>query len=82
MSNQIVAGTMILIVHDASDILIAFARFFIETSYSVKWINNIVYFCMTLTWIWMRIIVFPFCLLANVYMNRPSPTDDWKMISF
>jgi hypothetical protein len=28
MSNQIVPGAMILIVHDASDILIAFARFF------------------------------------------------------
>lgn len=30
----------------------------------------------------MRIIVFPFCLLANVYMNRPTAKDDWMMISF
>lgn len=29
MSNQIVAGSMILIVHDASDILMAFGRFFV-----------------------------------------------------
>lgn len=82
MSNQIVAGTMILIVHDASDIMIAFARFFIETIYSSKHINNFIYSMMTLIWIWMRIIVFPFCLLANVYMNRPTPKDIWNIISF
>lgn len=82
MSNQIVAGAMILIVHDASDILVAFARLFIETVYSNKIVNNVIYVMMTLVWIWTRIIVFPFCLLANVYLNRPTPTDLWSMISF
>lgn len=82
MSNQIVPGAMILIVHDASDILMAFARFFVETIYPSNRVNTIIYIMMTLVWIWMRIIVFPFCLLANVYMNRPTPQDDWKMISF
>jgi hypothetical protein len=29
MSNQIAAGTMILIIHDASDIFMAFSRLYI-----------------------------------------------------
>ncbi len=82
MSNQIAAGTMILIVHDASDILMALARFFVETTWSSKTKDMILYLTMTAIWIWMRIIIFPFCLLANVYMNRPTASDDWNMISF
>jgi len=26
--------------------------------------------------------VFPFCILANVYVNSPIVTDEWYMISF
>lgn len=81
-SNQIAAGAMILIVHDASDILIAFTRAFIETKFDNKKTGTILYIMTTLIWIWMRIIVYPFCLLANVYDNRPSDKDPWAMISF
>jgi hypothetical protein len=35
-----------------------------------------------LTWIYMRIIVFPFCLLANVYINKPTINDEWHMIYY
>lgn len=37
---------------------------------------------MTSIWIYLRIIVFPYCLLANVYANKPTPQDEWYMISF
>lgn len=37
---------------------------------------------MTSIWIYLRIIVFPFCLLANVYANKPTPNDEWYIISF
>ncbi len=33
-------------------------------------------------WIYMRIFVFPFCLLANVYINKPTSRDDWSMIYY
>jgi ceramide synthetase len=82
MSNQIAAGAMILIVHDASDILMAFGRFFIETKYNSTIGALLFYVTELLIWIWLRIIVFPLCLLANVYDNRPTPTDPWSMISF
>ena len=82
MSNQITSGAMTLIVHDASDILMAFTRFYIETTKANKFTSNILFVLMTLVWIWMRIIVFPFCILANVYNNRPTGGDSWYMISF
>ena len=77
MSNQIVAGAMILIIHDTSDIFMAFSRLYIETKFQAKWTANLCYFLTTTVWIWMRIIVYPFCLLAQVYANRPTPKDMW-----
>jgi uncharacterized membrane protein YadS len=37
---------------------------------------------MTSVWIYLRIMVFPFCLLANVYANKPTPQDEWYIINF
>ena len=82
MSNQITSGAMTLIVHDASDILMAFTRYYIETEKASKLLSNISAFSMIAVWIWMRIIAFPSCILAQVYMNRPTVNDDWSMISF
>jgi hypothetical protein len=33
MTNQVLAGTMILFIHDSSDILLAFARTYVETKF-------------------------------------------------
>lgn len=82
MCNEITAGSMILIIHDMSDILIAFGRAFIETKFESKMRTLSVYIGMTIIWIYLRIIVFPFCLLANVYANKPTPQDEWYLISF
>lgn len=82
MCNETPSGGMTLIVHDFSDIFIAFGRLFVETKYSTKRLITIVYIIMTSVWIYMRIIVFPFCILSNVYVNQPTPTDEWYIISF
>lgn len=37
---------------------------------------------MTSVWIYMRIVVFPFCILSNVFINKPTATDEWNIISF
>lgn len=66
---------MILIVHDMSDILIAFGRAYVETKYEIKAFTIGIYVAMTSVWIWLRIVVFPFCLLANVYANKPTSHD-------
>jgi hypothetical protein len=75
MCNEITAGSMILIIHDASDIMAAFGRAFMETKFASKKSMTIIYIVMVLIWIYLRIVVFPFCLLANVYANKPTPQD-------
>lgn len=75
MSNQMLAGAMILIVHDMSDILMAGCRAYLETIYENKLSSAIGYILLLLVWIFCRILVFPFCLLANVWVNSPIPTD-------
>jgi ceramide synthetase len=82
MCNEITAGSMILIVHDMSDIMMAFGRAYCETKYETKKKTASIYVGMTLVWIYLRILVFPFCLLANVYANKPTPQDEWHIISF
>ena len=82
MSNQTAAGLMILIVHDASDILMAFGRALVDTKYATSTIKVLFLVGCLLVWIHMRILIFPFCLLANVYANRPTVHDEWYMINF
>jgi len=81
--NEIIAGTIILIVHDSSDIFIALSRAIFDIELPFKSLVSIpMVFVAVLTWIYMRIIVFPFCLLANVYINKPTIHDDWHMIYY
>ena len=81
MINEITVGVMILIIHDASDIFLAGGRFYSEAYF--KKFNIITYLVMAslfVVWIYLRIIFYPFCLLSNVYINKPLPTDEWYMI--
>jgi len=33
-----------------------------------------------LIWIYMRLTVFPWCLLKNVYDNQPTEKDSWNIV--
>lgn len=35
---------------------------------------------MLMNWIYMRLIVFPACLLKNVYDNQPTEKDSWNIV--
>ena len=81
--NEIIAGTIILIVHDFSDIFLASCRAVFDIKLPNKNFIAVPLVVITLfMWIYMRIIVFPFCLLANVYINKPSVHDEWHMIYY
>jgi hypothetical protein len=75
MSNQMLPGAMILVVHDMSDILVAGCRAYLETTYEKKTRSAIAYVSLMTVWIFCRILVFPVCLLANVFVNAPLSTD-------
>jgi ceramide synthetase len=81
MCNEITAGVMILIVHDASDIFMAGSRVYFEAHFKkYKPVTGFMVFILFFSWIYLRIVVFPFCLLSNVYVNKPEPTDEWYII--
>ena len=81
MCNEIAAGVMILIIHDASDIFLAGGRFYFEAHFKKNnFVTMVVIALLFGAWIYMRLIVFPFCLLANVYINQPLPSDEWYII--
>jgi ceramide synthetase len=76
MCNEITAGVMILIIHDASDIFMAGSRTYFEANIKKpKALTGFMVFMLFLSWIYLRIVVFPFCLLSKVYVNKPLPTD-------
>ena len=66
MSNMITSGALTLIVHDASDILMALTRFYIETARASKLVSNILYMAMTLIWIWMRTVSYTHLTLPTI----------------
>ena len=34
------------------------------------------------SWIYLRLTIFPFCLLGNVYKKIPTASDEWYMIKW
>jgi hypothetical protein len=81
-SNQIAAGVIIIIVHDASDIFSSFARGYIETRFRNKLTMAIAYLTMLFSWVYLRAVVYPFCILAEVWGHVPRPEDHWYIINF
>ena len=83
MCNEVAAGVMTLIVHDASDIFLAGGRFYFEAHFPKnKVVTAIILVSLFLVWIYLRLVVYPFCLLASVYVNKPEPTDEWYIINY
>jgi hypothetical protein len=62
-SNQIAAGVIIIIIHDTSDIFSSFCRGYIETKFRNKLTMVIGFLTMLFSWVYLRAIVYPFCIL-------------------
>ncbi len=82
MSNQIAAGVIIIIVHDVSDIFSSAARGFVETKGRDSIVMIFLFVGVLISWVYMRTIIYPFCILAQVWANIPKPTDIWYIINF
>jgi hypothetical protein len=82
MSNQIAAGVIIIIIHDASDIFSSFGRGYLETRFLNPFVMVFSFITMLFSWVYLRTVVYPFCILAQVWAHAPKPTDDWYMINF
>jgi hypothetical protein len=82
MSNQIAAGVIIIIVHDASDIFSSGGRGYLETKYLNPFMMVFFFVTMLFSWVYLRTIVYPFCILSQVWSHAPLATDFWHVINF
>lgn len=82
MCNEIAVGTIILIMHDASDIMLAFGRGFMETKFSNTFTTVFFFVILTFIWISCRVFIYPMCFMNEIYANIPTSFDEWNMISF
>lgn len=77
---------MILAVHDASDIFMASTRLYFEAKLP-NWFKKKIMDCIMIilvftSWIYLRLLVFPICLLGQVYEKIPCALDEWYMIKW
>lgn len=82
MSNQIAAGVIIIIVHDASDIFSSGGRGYLETKYLNTFLMIFFFVTMLVSWVYFRAIVYPICILTEVWAHSPLSTDIWHVINF
>ena len=84
MVNEIIIGVMILFVHDISDVLLSYGRFFVESKLP-RIIKNsateiFVALSVVFSWIFFRLYVYPTCLISSIYSYIPTPEQEWYFI--
>lgn len=82
MSNQVAAGVIIVIVHDASSVFSSGGRAYLESKFVSRLGMQATFFFMIASWTYLRSIVFPFCLLAQTWANRPLQDSFYSIINF
>ena len=82
LSNQITAGIVILIIHDASDIFSSLGRGYMETKFTNTIGLMIGFFAILISSLYLRTIVYPFWVVREIYLNIPGQDDDWYTIKF
>ena len=81
LCNAITIGTMILFVHDVSDVFLSTGRFISEANlpsfFRAKTTLIVIFTSVVITWVYFRLSVYPICLVKNVYENIPTSIDSW-----
>jgi hypothetical protein len=77
LTNNIAVGTVILIIHDLCDVPTAFLRGFIDTRYDNLPTTVISLIFWLGSWTFLRVYVFPVCLISEVYKTWNNPLKIW-----
>lgn len=78
LTNNIAVGTVILFLHNFSDIAGAFVRAMVDTKFNNIYMIAFFWVSAVISWSYMRTIVFPLCVIPSVYDNIPALTDPWN----
>lgn len=75
-------GAIVSVIHDSSNALRAFTRMIGESYLSVKyfWVSlgfNVIYLAV---FVYTRLMVFPFCVIYNLFKALPTKGSEWELI--
>lgn len=82
LTNNVAVGTIILFLHNFSDVTAAFVRALVETKFNSFLADAIFWVLAVVNWSYMRTVVFPFCVIKQVYDNIPGADSPWASIRF
>ena len=74
--NMILVGTVVLFLHDPADVTLITARAYTDYKYRNKIINIILGILALVSWIFLRNIVFPTCVIRSCYNFYMSPKNE------
>ena len=75
--NYVTMSSLVLFVHDVSDVFGYLVRIFVDTNYKMITLSS--YIGLLISWFYMRLVIFPFDLIrVAVYVN-PMPQEIYGM---
>ena len=67
MMNFLIVGCLVLFVHDPGDVSLVLARGNADFKYKTKVLSIILPIFVLLTWVYLRVIIFPQCIIYSLY---------------
>lgn len=75
LTNMLAVGAVILFLCDISDMATDIVRVYVETKYRHKVLDVTFFLLSAISWFYMRIAVYPFCAIWQIYLSLPEKSD-------
>lgn len=79
LMNMTLVGAVVLFLHDPCDVLLILGRVYTDYKYKKLWLNIILAMAAFFTWIALRNVVYPYCVIRscfNFYFTPREPILD------
>ena len=72
LRNMLAVGTVILFLHDISDVATWITRIYADIKFSHIIADVTLFIFAAVAWLYIRLMVFPFCVIREVYDSLPT----------
>jgi len=69
-------GVVVLMLHDPADVMLITARAYTDYKYRKVWVNIFIYVCTYITWISLRNVFYPWCVIRACFNFYFTPRDE------
>ena len=74
--NMILVGAVVLFLHDPADVLLIIARSYTDYKNRKVWVNTLIFVITWSSWLYLRNIVFPTCVISSCINFYLEPKSD------